>query len=187
MEFVIGDTREKENTYKIIRSSQLLDILLEPWKETLGQDYDAYKNHALRTINYCYFILPNNEEVLQHVIITAAYHQLGLWIKNNKDYSSTSAETLIDNSEKIGFNPVPKHIIQAIIKHSSLTKEFGKNDLFAYTFWRAFRIEMSMGYSEQGLPSDFIDQVRTCIPTKHYNKIVTEKLLLSLAKRFKIM
>lgn len=183
MEFAINNTNEKKNPYKIIRRSQLLEELLEPWRDTLGCHFDAYKNHSLRTINYCNFMLSPDEETMQHLVITAAYHQLGLWLKATKDYPSISAETLLLNSDKIGFDPVPDRVLDAILKHHTLTQDFAEHDSFACCFWKAFRIEVSMGYSDQGLPEDFIQKVRECIPVDGYNKIATEKLLFSFAKR----
>lgn len=169
------------NSFKIIRNSMLLDFLLEPWKDLLGKDFTSFKNHSLRMINFCNYILEPDEIQLQHIIIASAYHQIGLWKGKKKSYTLLSAETLLFDAGRIGLDPIPEHIIEAIIKHTNIKNDFEFDECFQEAFWRSFRIEFSMGYSEQGLPSDFIKQVRECIPTLQYNKINAEKLFFSFA------
>lgn len=185
MEYIINDTREKNKSYKIIRQSFLLDSLLEPMRDILKDDYDSYKNHALRIINYCFFMLSPDKKTMQHITVAAAYHQIGLWLNSSSNYAELSASKLINDKAFIGIDPLPERIVIAIVKHASLINSTENDDSLVSAFWKAFRIEISMGYSEQGLPSDFIEQVRTCIPVNNYNKTLTEKVISSFLKRFK--
>ena len=55
-----------------------LDTLLEPYREALGDDYEAYRNHCRRVLTYAVHFLGGDEQDRPLLEAALAYHDLGL-------------------------------------------------------------------------------------------------------------
>ena len=63
-----------------------LEEMLAPWRETLGRDYLAYRNHLYRLLHYAFYLALPEEEARQKLIIAACFHDLGIWSDETLDY-----------------------------------------------------------------------------------------------------
>ena len=71
---------------KIEENIPLLEEILSKWKPVVGKDYEGYKNHVYRMINFCFALKDCNEEEREKIIIAGCFHDLGIWIGNTVDY-----------------------------------------------------------------------------------------------------
>lgn len=46
----------------IVTSFKLVDEILEQFRDVINKDFDGYRNHITRMLNYCHFLLPNISE-----------------------------------------------------------------------------------------------------------------------------
>jgi hypothetical protein len=64
----------------------LLEAILEPWKSQIGVDYVGYKNHCYRVLNFCLFLHEVSDADKQKFVISAGFHDLGLWTEKTINY-----------------------------------------------------------------------------------------------------
>lgn len=64
----------------------LLEHILSERRTLLGTQYEPYKNHCYRMINFCLAFHPCEGEQLEKIIIAAAFHDLGIWPNDVVDY-----------------------------------------------------------------------------------------------------
>jgi len=63
-----------------------LDELLAPYRARSGADYDAYRNHCRRMLNFCLALRPASAEEREKMMIAACFHDLGVWTDDTLDY-----------------------------------------------------------------------------------------------------
>ncbi|MFE8069568.1 hypothetical protein QQM79_00770 [Marinobacteraceae bacterium S3BR75-40.1] len=77
----------------MIQDLQLVDRLFTGWRETLGGDYEGYRNHVYRVVNLTHRFHPEmSEEEFTLLQVAAAYHDVGIWLDNTLDYLEPSAD-----------------------------------------------------------------------------------------------
>lgn len=77
-----------------------LDRRLTPWREELGTDWDAYRNHVRRVLAFCdelhaiSFRAPHSPvpSTTEEYLTAAAFHDLGIWSADTFDYLPPSVE-----------------------------------------------------------------------------------------------
>ena len=96
-----------------------LEEMLAPWRETLGRDYLAYRNHLYRLLHYAFYLALPEEEARQKLIIAACFHDLGIWSDETLDYLPPSVELFrlcdrIDLSWGLIRSGVSAHFIERV-------------------------------------------------------------------------
>ncbi|WP_258957099.1 hypothetical protein [Vibrio coralliirubri] len=61
-------------------------LLLERYKERIGEDYLGYRNHVYRTITYAKHFLDYDEQFEKLVETAFVYHDIGLWTDHELAY-----------------------------------------------------------------------------------------------------
>jgi len=64
----------------------LLDEILAPWRERIGADFEGYKNHVSRVLNFCFALRECSDEERRKLTIAGAFHDLGIWSDATVDY-----------------------------------------------------------------------------------------------------
>ena len=72
-------------------SVALVDAILVPWRETIGADWDGYRNHAQRVAHFCGALGVAAPDTQRKIAIAAAFHDLGIWSAGTMDYLPPSA------------------------------------------------------------------------------------------------
>lgn len=181
MENCINVNLSDSKNHKIISHHPLLDTILNFWHKDLGDNYEPYKNHCLRVINYAFFQLKPNEEMKQKIIFTTAFHQLSLFInqkENINDYHKSSAhlfESFYDNFNYYHSDAV----LNAILKHNTIQPKFYNDFCFEAVFWNCYFTDLSYGTFNSHIPKDFIKKVKECIPNKKYHNLILRKKIHS--------
>jgi hypothetical protein len=70
----------------IERPIVLLEEILAPWRERIGADFEGYKNHVARMLNFCFALRACSEEERRKLIIAGAFHDIGIWSDGTVDY-----------------------------------------------------------------------------------------------------
>lgn len=178
MECTIFKEGSKDKRYKIIRNHPLLDIILNNWRAELGKNYQTYKNHSLRMINYCFYKLDPDEETKQKIVFAAAFHQITLFFQQNpssiKNYTISSAELFEDNFHVFEFYHSDA-VLNSILKHNSFNPKFYNKECFESVFWDSYMTDLTFGTLHSKLPSDFVQQVKKCIPMEGYHSFLIKK------------
>jgi hypothetical protein len=71
----------------VLTQLELLDTLHGQHAGLLGKEFDAYRNHTYRLVNFCAAQLAaRDDEAQQKIQIAAAFHDLGIWSAHTFDY-----------------------------------------------------------------------------------------------------
>lgn len=62
----------------ILTEVALPDEVLQHYASHLGRDFDGYRNHTFRVVNFCSALSTTDPEPLQKMAIAAAFHDLGI-------------------------------------------------------------------------------------------------------------
>ena len=78
----------------------LLEDILTEWQETIGEDYEGYKNHVYRMVHCCLALKECNSEEKEKIIIAGAFHDIGVWTADTLDYLPPSILPALDYLKK---------------------------------------------------------------------------------------
>ena len=157
---------------KVETTLPLLEELFSHWKETIGPDYEGYKNHVYRMLNFCFYLHNPNEEEQKKLVIAAVFHDIGIWSANTLDYLKPSVAEARLYLEDNGLEDWIEEITLIIDLHHKLTPV--KNDLLPLieVFRRADLIDFSLGAVSQGVSKPFIKEVKQAFPNANFHKML---------------
>ncbi len=88
---------------KIEKNIPTIEAIFAQWKETLGSDYCAYKNHVYRVYNFCIALCHADKNEKELFAIAGCFHDIGIWRNKTFDYlepSTELAKTYLSNNNK---------------------------------------------------------------------------------------
>ena len=163
---------------KIYEQSPILDDILDIWRESLGSDFSAYKNHCYRVLNFCLAYCSENPETLRKTSIAVAFHDLGIWANQTYDYLNPSKQLARDYLEKTNQVSWGDEIETMIEQHHKIRKYKSNPSWLVEVFRKADWIDVSRGRLKLGLPSTYISEVLLKFPNAGFHK-----RLVSLTKQ----
>lgn len=167
-----------------ILESSLLDGLMASWREVLGEDYEAYRNHCFRVFNFCFALAGSRPELEEKIAVATVFHDLGIWAARTFDYLAPSEKLALDYLERFGKTEWREEIAAMIAEHHKLTplKSNQQNTSWlAELFRKADWIDMSGGLLRFRLSDDFVVEVLETYPNAGFHK----KLLAFALDRLK--
>ncbi len=156
----------------VIAESTLLDELLEGYRQQLADDYDAYRNHCMRLMNFCSALAGQSGEAGEKIAIAAVFHDLGIWTENTFDYlipSQLLAQRYLEKSFKASWG---KEIEAMIGEHHKLTRYRANPSWLVEAFRKADLIDLSGGLIRYRLPDDFVSDVLDAFPNAGFHAML---------------
>lgn len=120
-----------------------VDELLAPYREALGPDHDAYRNHVLRVLAFC-------EEQYDgaasdpRFVTAAVFHDLGIWTAGTWDYLAPSAELAGQSLVQQGREDLVDEVRRMVELHHKV-RAAGEPGDAVEVFRRADAIDVSRG------------------------------------------
>ncbi|NTV92099.1 MAG: HD domain-containing protein [Chlorobiaceae bacterium] len=151
------------------------------YRQSLGSDFDGYRNHCYRVYNFCCALTRNKPENDDKIVIAAMFHDLGIWTENTFDYLQPSqllARRYLEKTDRSTWIP---EIEAMISEHHKLTPYKAQPSLLIEPFRKADWIDVSRGMLRHRLPDDFVLDVFDAFPNEGFHK----KLLLLAKARIK--
>ena len=66
---------------------QLVDEIFEDYRPMIKDDFEGYRNHITRMLNFCHCLLPDiSSEDSKKIQIAAVFHDITLWTHDRVDY-----------------------------------------------------------------------------------------------------
>ena len=147
-----------------------LEEILGQWKSEIGDDYQGYKNHVYRMINFCFALHDCNSEEREKIIIAGCFHDLGIWTSNTFDYLPPSialANTYLVQHSLEAWIP---EIELMIALHHKLRKHHDDRLPLVEVFRKGDLVDFSLGIVKCGLPRSFIICVKNHFPNAGFHK-----------------
>ena len=149
-----------------------IDGILEPWKATIGRDYEGYRNHVVRMATFCLLLKPCSAPEQRKIEIAACFHDIGIWTDDTLDYLEPSvppalryldAQGLSDWGQEISGMILEHHRVREI-KHgvTPLVELFRKGDL----------VDFSKGLVKFGLSRQTVNEVMRTFPNAGFHRML---------------
>jgi hypothetical protein len=178
---MVQNLRMKPNERNVVHESILLDELFEKYRQSLGVDFDGYKNHCMRVFNFCSALAGNLTDVEDKIAIASFFHDIGIWTDNTFDYlvpSQLLARSYLEQTERVAWCD---EIDAMIGEHHKISKYQANPTWLVEAFRKADWIDLSGGLLRYRLHDDFVTDVLYAFPNAGFHK----RLLELSIERFK--
>lgn len=155
---------------KVETQIPLLEEILSNWKGVIGSEYEGYRNHVYRMVNFCFMLRPCSEEEKTKIIIAGAFHDIGIWIEDTVDYIPPSIPPMIDYLNQNNLATWADEISLMITEHHKVTEY--KNEQYALVelFRKADLVDFSFGVVKFTLSKESVQKVKKQIPNANFHK-----------------
>ena len=165
------------STPAIARQIDLLEELLQPWRATIGEEYQGYRNHVYRMVHFSLALAgdPASEE-RQKILVAAAYHDIGIWIEDTLDYLDPSVPPALEYLDREGLGAWSDEVETMIREHHKLRPYRGRYPLVE-TFRRGDLADFSLGLIRSGIPNEYIQAVKKRFPNAGFHAALVRREL----------
>lgn len=168
---------------EVVTQYTLVDEILEEYRDTIKNDFDGYRNHITRMLNFCHFLMPDiSEEDSKKIQIAAAFHDIALWTHNRVDYLVPSYQDCHQWLEKHGLGDWKEEIQIIIDMHHLISEYQGPYAKLAEVFRKADLVDFSLGIVKNGISHSFIKAVKKAIPNAGFHKTLMRFTLIQLGR-----
>lgn len=148
----------------------LIDELLAPWRERLGADYTAYRNHVCRMLNFCFALHDCDETARRKACIAGAFHDLGIWSDDTIDYLPPSVALARDHLRKHDLAAWTEEVSLMIDEHHKLRRYRDPRYPLVEAFRKADLVDLSLGTVRFGLKRADIRTIKQAFPNAGFHK-----------------
>uniref|UniRef100_A0A7R9V3G7 HD domain-containing protein n=1 Tax=Chlamydomonas euryale TaxID=1486919 RepID=A0A7R9V3G7_9CHLO len=170
---------EHKGEITIITTSPVVEEHLSPFKDVIGQDYEAYRNHVYRVLTFALHFLGNlNHSDRRHIELALAYHDLGLWTDDDSlAYIEPSLKRAGEAASAEGWSEEAIQLVKNIVYwHHKVTAFEGPHADAVNAVRRADTVDFSMGIINHGMPWTHILNVYDGIKEKDTDVVIQEGL-----------
>lgn len=152
-------------------SIQLIDDILEGYRNNLGSDLQKYRNHCHRVFALCLKIDESIENEEKYAL-AAAFHDLGIWTNKTFNYLEPSIVLVSNYLESSAKLDLIHEIGLMIDMHHKRSKYTGDFRTTVETFRRADWIDVTKGRKLFGLSRLEYDRIKDEYPTLGFHKFL---------------
>ncbi len=148
----------------------LLEDILAPWRERIGADFEGYKNHVSRVLNFCFALRPCSEEERRKLIIAGAFHDIGIWSDGTVDYlppSIDQAKLYLTEHDLADWIPEVEIIIDL---HHKVLPYPGVISPLVEIFRKADLADFSLGMVKGGVPGATVRAAKAAYPNAGFHR-----------------
>jgi len=155
---------------KVEKNIQLIEEILSNWKTEIGDDFDSYKNHVYRMLNFCFALHDFDEEARTKLIIAACFHDIGIWTAVTFDYLPPSILLAKDYLQKNNLESWTSEIELMIDTHHKIGKYEDAQNPSIEVFRQGDLVDFSLGFVKCGLPKTYVKTVKNQFPNAGFHK-----------------
>jgi hypothetical protein len=159
----------------------MLDQLLDPFAGLLGDDFNAYRNHACRVASFYSLLEPEADHDMTKLAVAAAYHDIGIWTAGSFDYILPSTELATNVLREKGRTDLIDEVTAMIRDHHKLTPCCSRIPRSAEHFRKADWMDVSTGILHFGITRNAARDVKQRFPGAGFHRLL---LKLSLKRAF---
>jgi hypothetical protein len=142
----------------------LLESILGEWKSAIGSQYEPYKNHVYRVLNFCFIFHQCQDNDREKLIIAGCFHDLGIWPNDTVDYLPPSIELAKTYLKNQGKEEWTTEITRMIDLHHKFTPVPKSESRLVEVFRRGDWVDVTQGLRSFGLPKVYIQEVLKTFP-----------------------
>lgn len=167
----------------VTTSYKIVDDILENYHSVIKDDFDGYRNHVTRMLNFCHYLKPNiSEEESKKIQIAAVFHDIALWTHDRVDYLVPSYQDCHQYLEREGLDDWKEEIQIIIDMHHLIFTYKGPYEQLAEIFRKADLVDFSLGLIKNGVEADFIKEVKKALPNAKFHKMLMRFTMVQLGR-----
>ena len=152
-----------------------IDRILAPWRETIGEDYEGYRNHVVRMATFCLMLRPCSVEEQRRIEIAGCFHDIGIWTENTLDYLSPSVPPARGYLQEQSLDDWAEEIEQMILWHHKLREVRDGVSPLVELFRKGDLVDFSRGMVTFGLPRDAVRDVMRRFPNAGFHRMLVKR------------
>ncbi|MFT6028979.1 MAG: hypothetical protein ACI8O8_000710 [Oleiphilaceae bacterium] len=169
-------------TVNIEEKIPLLEEILKDWKGVIGSEYEGYKNHVYRMVNFCFQLKDCSQEEREKIIIAGAFHDIGIWVEDTLDYISPSLPPVIEYLKNRNLEAWSNEIELMITEHHKLREYKNKSYPLVELFREGDLVDFSLGIFKFEIPKSYIVSVKAKFPNSNFHKNLGRRAVKWLVK-----
>jgi hypothetical protein len=148
---------------------ELIDEILEKYESALLNDFQGYRNHVYRMVNFCFAQQAMEDDDRDKLILAGCFHDLGIWTGKTFDYLDPSIELAKIYLEAAGLSSWRSEIEAMIGEHHKLRRYSGPGKLVE-VFRRADLADLTLGWARCGIAGEYVRKVRNAFPNAGFHR-----------------
>ena len=157
-----------------------LETLFEPWKAVIGDDYQGYRNHVYRMVQFCWALKQVKGESLgeedkKKIMIAAVFHDIGIWTENTLDYLEPSVPPAMQYLENYELSHWQDEVRLMITEHHKLRAYSGDYQELVELFRQGDLIDFSLGLTKFNVPKSYIKKMKIALPNAGFHMGLVKK------------
>ena len=148
----------------------LLEEILGLWQDTIGKDYEGYKNHVYRMIHFCFALRDCTAEERDKIIIAGCFHDIGIWTDRTVDYIPPSIPPTQAYLSSKQLDHWSDEIILMIREHHKIRPYQDTTYPLVEVFRKGDLVDFSLGLVNFGLPKAYINEVKAQFPNAGFHR-----------------
>jgi hypothetical protein len=157
------------NGLPVVQAFPLIDEVLRSFAGALGTEFNAYRNHVCRVLNY-FCLLSSDTNVPSAVLIAAAFHDLGIWTARTFDYLEPSIREAGTYLAEQSLEHLRPEVVVIIDQHHKLRPYRGEFAANVEVYRRADLVDLSFGAYRSGIAAPFIRAVEAAFPDAGFHR-----------------
>jgi hypothetical protein len=156
----------------ILSELPTVEALLPQWRDAIGADYAAYRNHIYRVLHFFRAFTGAELEAQTQAEVAGVFHDLGIWTHGTIDYLEPSAGLAEAWLREQGREAWAAEVLPMVREHHKLSHWGGSSRVEA--FRRADWVDVSLGLLKFGLPPAYVREVKQRFPNQGFHKRLLE-------------
>jgi len=166
--------------YKVETQIPYLEDLFTPWKTVIGADYEGYRNHVYRMVQFCWALKQAqgeslSEEDKKKTMIAGVFHDIGIWTEHTVDYIEPSISPAMAYLDTHQLSSWKSEIRLMISEHHKLRKYTGDYQDMVELFRKGDLVDFSLGMAKFDLPKNYIKEMKSDLPNAGFHKGLIKK------------
>ncbi len=165
---------------KIETHIPFIEELFEPYRILIGEDYQGYRNHAYRMVQFTWHLSLSKDGVLSEddkkkTLIAAVFHDLGIWLENTLDYLEPSVPPAVQYLKNHQLSHWEQEVKLMITEHHKLRQYADEHHHLVELFRKGDLVDFSLGLVTFGLPKSYINELKTALPNAGFHNGLLKK------------
>lgn len=157
-----------------------LEELFLPWRGVIGDDYQGYRNHVYRMVQFTWAIKESQGETLSEddkkkIMIAGVFHDIGIWVKGTLDYLEPSLPPAMKYLQDKQLAHWSDEIRLMITEHHKLHEYKGEHQVIVELFRKGDLVDFSLTLVKFDLPKSYIRDMKNALPNAGFHMGLLKK------------
>ena len=167
-------------SFKVETHIPFLEELFTPWRNVIGDDYQGYRNHVYRMVQFTWAIKEVqgqslSEDDKKKIMIAGVFHDIGIWIKSTLDYLEPSVPPAMQYLQTKQLDHWKDEVRLMITEHHKLREYKGEHQDIVELFRKGDLVDFSLTAVKFILPKSYIKEMKAVLPNAGFHMGLVKK------------